>query len=288
MGEFGARAQSVPVENAGFEGEYELQDGQKELKIARGWAGWWVQGPESGQGWLVRPEFYPKGFGPVWAPMQDQAQGIQSTYATHWGGVVQAVQLPAGARELHLEARARIYSKHTNGSGGGLGTRVGIDPTGQTVSGTAPSIVWGSWQSQDSGWSVEEWRTLAAHLPYASGGTVSIWLESRNRWKARDNHTWWDQVSLTYEGGSPTPGPAPTPDLPDDIAQALDLILAAVGDLANRLTVLEQQLDGGLTNIAQVLGELQDILDPDNRDPELQAVIENERRVWDPETGTWD
>jgi len=287
MGVFSAFAQMIPMENAGFEGEYVLQSGQKELKVARGWHCWWVHGPQAADGWLVRPEFYPKGFGPLWDPKQDQAQGIQSTYSTHQGGVVQAVQLPSGARELHVEVLARIYSRHNDGSGGALGTRVGLDPTGQVQDGTASTIAWGSWQSQDGGWDGREWRTLAAHLPYAHGGVVSIWLESRNRWKARDNHTWWNQASLTYEADS-SPGPGPGPiELPADIEEAIAFIRAALGSLDTRLTQVEARLESGFAGVSDGLDEVLTILNGERRDPELQKEIEKGARVWDPVTEEW-
>lgn len=202
------------------------------MKIATGWTGWWVQGPDAGRGYLVRPEFYVKRFG-VW-PHVNVAQGIQSTYATHQGGVFQVVQLPPGSRALTVECQARYHSRHTDGNGGALGTRIGLDPTGQTDSALASTIVWGEWAGQDTGWDGKTWRTLDAHVDAAQlGGSqlVTVWLESRNRWKARDNHTWWDNLLLRAEVG----GDVDPPEVPPDLAAWLGRIEDKLDQVLERL-----------------------------------------------------
>ena len=128
------------------------------------------------------------------------------------------VDLPAGASELCVLVRCRYFSRHSDGSGGGLATRVGIDPTAGTEY-DEDRIAWGSWIGQDTpGWDGSTWRTASVELERVPGTQVTIWLESRTREKARDNHTWWDDVRVS----AAIEGPVPDPDPDDD--EVLELL----------------------------------------------------------------
>ena len=221
----------ILIVNSEFCPPYELQDGRPELKVAAGWRAWWVHGgdPRGGpdRGYLVRPEFYSKEVGEA-----NLAQGIQSTFSTHQGGVYQVVDVPAGVRDLRVVVRVRYLSRHTDGTGGGLGTRVGIDP----IAGTEydeERIVWGDWIGQDTpGWDGSTWRTMSVAVDRVPGPQVTVWLESRNREKARDNHTWWDSVQASVAGDDPGD------PIGDQIVALLEGLLASARQIEADVKVL--------------------------------------------------
>nr|NIN67888.1 hypothetical protein [Anaerolineae bacterium]NIN97969.1 hypothetical protein [Anaerolineae bacterium]NIQ80932.1 hypothetical protein [Anaerolineae bacterium] len=101
---------SLDIRNPRFLAPFHEQAGVKELKVAHEWGVRWQHGPDADEGYLVRPECYPKNMGPIWDPTADQCQGIQSTYATHNAAFVQVIDAPIGARDIRVEAQVAYYA----------------------------------------------------------------------------------------------------------------------------------------------------------------------------------
>jgi hypothetical protein len=214
----------ITVRNAGFNRPFLPYGGDGHLKVADGWAVRWHPGLGAGQGFLVRPECYVKTLHDITGQVIDVCQGIQTTNATHVAAFVQAVDLPVGVGELLLEARVGY-----NTLAGGMAVRVGLDGTGQTLDINATTIQWGSWLNQDGDppWGAGKWSVAKARLAEVDTGYVSIWLQSQNKWRNKNNHVFWRDVSLTAEGAGPDPEPDPA-GAAGKIMAAIDLLLDAV------------------------------------------------------------
>lgn len=211
--------QKIDVANGDFSGAFFNWDDIGELTVAEDWAPWWKE--DDAAGVLHRPEYKPE------TMRFERGQKLFTTFATHQGGIYQRVKVPEGGAHFELFVDCQYLSKHTDGKGGGLGMRAGLDPTG----GTDPysdAIVWGSWLGQDSGWSGNTTESLYAGLDLAPGQWLTIWLESRCRFAAKWNDAYFDNVQLfaEFEQG---PGPEPDGDLIEAIGQIRD-VLAEIRD----------------------------------------------------------
>jgi len=215
---------SVPNNNldAGF---YNWAD-IAEVCVAASWVPWWQQGTKPGE--LHRPEFKPE-------TMRFQGQKLFTTFSTHRAGLYQRVALPAGVRVLHFLVDCQYWSQHTDGSGGGLAMRAGLDPAGGADP-YAAEITWGEWHGQDDpdGWKGDTTKTLVAELTAPFGDWVTIWIESRCRFAAKWNDAYFDRVTLWGEVDEP-PGPGPNPEPGDDWLEILRSIDANLGRIAQAL-----------------------------------------------------
>lgn len=207
----------IAINNAGFDVPFYEQDGIGQLTMADGWRIVWVEGPESDRGFLVRPEAYRKVL-----PSGDVCQGVQSTSATHLAAVTQAVVLPTGVHDLALEVRVAYH-----GPASGMACKVGLDGTGQVTNIEAPTIQWGRWLNQDGDppWPMGTFCAAKAALHEVESGYVSLWLLSRNKWRGRNNHVFWLDVTLTADEDE---GPADPATAAGKIMAAIDLLLEAV------------------------------------------------------------
>lgn len=216
--------QNIIVLNNTFEDGWYNWGDIGELTVARHWVPWWREGNQPGQ--LHRPEFAPE-------LKRFKGQKLFTTFATHDGGLFQRVAIPDGASAFELAVACQYWSKHMDGSGGGLAMRCGLDPTAGSDP-SATSIVWGDWHGQDDKppWDGSTTRTIQAALPRLPDGNrwVTVWIESRCRFAAKHNDAYFDHVTLTAEVGS-----VPEPE----------------GDL---LTVL-RSIDAQLAGIRQIMEE---------------------------------
>ncbi len=210
-------AEPLRVDNAGFDPPFIEQGGISQLKVAGGWGFVWKDGPDSGHGFLVRPECYPKEL-----PDEDTCQGIQTTSATHQAAFMQALVLPPRAKNLVLEARVAYHAP-----AGGMAVKVGIDGTGQTGDMYADTIQWGSWLNQDGDppWEAGKFVVAKAFLPDPQTGYASLWLYSQNKWRGKNNHVFWLDVNAYIKDGPPDPDPATAAE---KIMAAVDLLLESV------------------------------------------------------------
>jgi len=212
-----------------------LEHGAPELKVAHGWVPFWVE--EGGKNNYPRPEWYPKPLGATgWA------QGIQSTHARHIGGVFQVVELPASVSGFCVLCEYR-YESHGASGGGGIGSRLGVEPTGRTdlvrpgpVDPARPlidSIVWGPWWSQDgqNAWDGKSWRTLSVEVGQVLSRQVTIVLLSQCRFPAHNNHSFWTGARVDA-GETPAPDPDPVGGPLAAIAADVRAIRLAVAALA--------------------------------------------------------
>lgn len=228
-----ANGRSLGIANAGFDGVYHPQDGISVLHMAPGWRGVWQHGTEAHHGFLVRPEFYEKELGPSWSPKSDVCQGVQSTSATHRAAVVQAINLPLGARNIRVEAMVAYYAPK-----GGMAATIGLDGTGQTRDITASTIRWSNyWLDQDNGWNQETWATVVAELTAAETGTMSIWLKSENRWRGKNNHVFWRQVTGTCTINDDDVEPPGDCELPKQLLVFMDYVYDALEEIKEHLAL---------------------------------------------------
>lgn len=213
-------SEPLDVRNPGFDAPFDEQDGISQLKVAAGWMVRWIEGDDARRGYLVRPECYPKVL-----TNNDLCQGIQTTNATHQAAFVQTIILPQGARNIVLEARAAYHAPD-----GGMAVRVGIDGTGQNNDMYADTINWGRWLNQegDPPWEAGKFASAKAFLPDPTSGYASLWLWSQNKWRGKNNHVFWRDVSVYLKDGPPDPDPA----------TAAGLIMKAVDNLMDAMALL--------------------------------------------------
>jgi len=111
----------IPIPNANFDAGFYNWADIGEVCVATNWVPWWKQGTQPGE--LHRPEFKPE-------TMRFQGQKLFTTAATHQAGLYQCVPLVAGVRGLRFLVDCQYWSLHTDGKGGGLAMRCGLDPSG--------------------------------------------------------------------------------------------------------------------------------------------------------------
>lgn len=215
----------IPVLNADFEGGFYHWADIPEVCVATNWVPWWKQGTRPGE--LHRPEYAPE-------KMRFQGQKMFTTFATHQAGLYQRVALPAGVRSLRFLVDCQYWSRHTDGSGGGLAMRCGIDPT----AGDDPYssvTTWGEWHGQDDrpAWDGKTTKTLIAEVNGSFGDLgdwVTLWIESRCRFPAKWNDAYFDSVQLWAEVDQ-EPGPEPEPGDLLEVLRSIDANLARIAQL---------------------------------------------------------
>ena len=220
----------IAVPNGHFDGGFYNWGDIGELTIAQHWVPWWQQGTAPGV--LHRPEFKPE------LMRFEHGQKLFTTFSTHRGGIYQRVTIPAGVTRLQLSVDCQYWSHHTDGSGGGLAMRAGID----LAAGNDPyagAIVWGDWHGQDDkpSWDGKTTKTLICEVDVEDQVQVTLWLESRCRFAAKHNDAYWDNVQLWGEvEEEPEP---PEPPVMDDL---IEMLQAMNDNLAQIVAVLEKSL----------------------------------------------
>lgn len=218
----------IPIPNADLDAGFYHWGDIGELCVATNWVPWWQQGNQPG--YNHRPEYAPE-------TLRFQGQKLFTTFSTHRAGLYQRVALPVGVHSLRFLVDCQYWSQHTNGSGGGLAMRCGIDPT----AGDDPyssAIVWGEWHGQDDpdDWDGSITKTVIAEVAGDDadfGDRVTIWIESRCRFPAKWNDAYFDSVQLWAEIDQE---PEPEPGDLIEILRSIDGHLERIADL----------LEGGL------------------------------------------
>jgi len=173
-----------------FSGEAVLHQGDSAMRVISPWIPVWEQGDptEVGNGFLVRPEYYPES---AYSSDGHQVQAVTTRYATHHGGIAQGpFEAPIGT-EIGISA---LY-RHVEGEGvlGDPLVWVGLSFADH------PDLVFeatmltseGSPASYD-GWGMVHHRcTTIERLFYVV--LFSYW-----KWRASLNCTLWDKANLTY------------------------------------------------------------------------------------------
>ena len=251
-----AAAQENLLTNAGFEDGFHIQGGAPEVSVADGWTAWWMQGSQqqTNQGYLVRPEYKGED-GNVYGYDRVHSGRFSlkffSTFSTHDAGLLQTVNVPAGAT-LQFTAWAQTWSSGGDDPDqtvepGYYQTSIGIDPAG----GTNPfgdSVVW-----SDSQLANNIWVQLSV-IAQAEGSQVTVFIRGAPQYRVKHNDSHWDDLSLVQITGVPTPAPpAPQPTAaPPTIAP--DTYTVQVGDTLFGLslrfdTTIQALMDlNGLTN----------------------------------------
>lgn len=211
----------IPIPNANFDSGFYNWGDIGELCVATNWVPWWSEGDQPG--YNHRPEYAPE-------RMRFQGQKLFTTFATHRAGLYQRVALPTGVRSLRFLVDCQYWSQHTDGSGGGLAMRCGIDPSAGTDP-YATGITWGEWHGQDDrpAWDGKTTKTLIAEdaLDGDQGPWVTLWIESRCRYPAKHNDAYFDAAQLLGEVEE-EPGPQPSDLL--EILRSIDGHLARIAD----------------------------------------------------------
>ena len=208
-------AQANLLANPGFETGFYVQGGTAEVSVGNGWSAWWVQGSQEqvNQGYLVRPEY--KGedanvFGARRVRSGRYSQKYFSSFSTHDAGLMQSVDVPAGAF-LEFSAWVQVWSSGGDDPDkvvepGYYQVSVGIDPTGGTDA-TADSVVWSAQSYADNVW---VHLTVTAQ---AQGSRVTVFTRGAPQYRVKHNDSYWDDMILRQvsEADTATATPTATP-----------------------------------------------------------------------------
>lgn len=229
-----------------FEGGFYDKDGIGELTCPNGWEPAWEDGPQSSQGYLVRPEY----------DAEDLEGGDSRVKSGRYGAKIAAASATINAvlhrriavePGMNLEATAFVqyYTHHPDGSEAGLAMQVGIDPHGGADF-LSDEVVWGEWHGQDDpdDWDGTTWRLVAVQATAASAN-VTVFLHAANRWRSRTSAAFFDDVQVKGEGGGGT-SPPPSGALEEmvaEIAESVDRIDEAVREIADFHREVRERFD---------------------------------------------
>ena len=197
----------TPILHDGFEGPFEDWSGIGELTVPKGWIPVWTQGSKPGVD--HRPECDRE---TVRIHSGESAAKMFSTHASHTGALARRVQVQAGTL-----VRATAYGA-TFAIKAGQGLRLAIDPEGG-LDHEVESLIWSSWWGQYS----PDWEAVKYHqfsvATLAPSDYVTVFLYSHSDYAASTVAAYWDDVLVEQEGDTPGPGPEPSGDLAEVIAQ---------------------------------------------------------------------
>ena len=96
----------------------------------------------------------------------------------------------------------------TQGGGGGLGMRIGIDPTGGTDH-TAPTVKYSLyWSSHLPDWREREWRKREIEVT-AQADEITVFLRSKCDWPVDINASHWDDLQVEVGEANEVTPPKP-------------------------------------------------------------------------------
>ena len=251
-----AAAQENLLTNGGFEAGFHVQGGTPEVSVANGWTAWWVQGTQqqTNQGYLVRPEFKAEdgdAYGYDRVNSGRYSQKFFSTYSTHDSGLLQTVEVPAGAT-LQFTAWVQTWSSggdnpDASTAPGDYQVSIGIDPTG----GTNPlgnAVVWSTPQLANNTW------TQPSVVAQADGSQVTVFTRGAPLYRVKHNDSYWDDLDLVQITGGPQPTAAPQSAAAPQPGATPSTYAVETGDTLFRIslrfeTTVQALLDlNGLTN----------------------------------------
>lgn len=189
-----------------FREDFETGDfrpyGDAPLLVPVGWDVDWVPGEKPGP---VRPEVQP----------EDAERGDKGIHSGRYGvklahaySFFDAVLYRTFSAAQGREYQARGWT--TAESQGGLGSRIGIDPTGGTNF-RAETVRWGKdwWGTDLPEFYSYLWRQLTTPVTVAEDSSVTVFLEVRCRDAVQVNAGFWDDIELlaaSVEEPQPLPG----------------------------------------------------------------------------------
>jgi hypothetical protein len=181
------------------EGFYEF-NGESELTCPNEWKPAWKWDPHEGT--LDRPEYKPKDIdaGEPEVRTGRFAANFYTSHATHNACLYRKFTVGSGSK-----VKASVWCMgvtHDNaGGGGGLGMRVGIDPTGG-VDHTASTVEYSLyWSSHLPDWRERQWRQRDVEVT-AEADEITVFLHAQCDWPVDINASHWDDFALDATGGT--------------------------------------------------------------------------------------
>jgi hypothetical protein len=186
--------------HSSFEEEFYDYQGTGELTVPNGWVPVWVQlGPEIPLDQLNRPEydFKDRYRGHTEVRTGRFAAAVFTVFATHDTALYREFKVEPG-RLVRASVWAMGVSHARDGRSGGLGTRIGLDPTGGTDP-KAPTVVYSRyWSSHLTEWREREWHNLEV-AAFAQADTITVFLASIADWPVDINASHWDDLVIQVE-----------------------------------------------------------------------------------------
>jgi hypothetical protein len=152
--------------------------------------------------------------------------GYIATESHFIGGIYRQVPVATGntyyANIVWLVFDSLVNDKSVYDKVGGIGRKMGIDPTGGTDP-RSPNIVWGPENTRNDCKICGSQEVTAQ----AQADTITVFLRIDDRWRPRaaekgfnvpptKDQFWLDDIGLKQVGGEAAPPPTPTPLLPTD------------------------------------------------------------------------
>jgi hypothetical protein len=170
------------------------------LTVPNGWMPVWVeQGPDTPPDQLHRPEYDFKDIelGHTEVHTGRYAAAIFTVFSTHDAALYRRFNVAPG-RLVRASVWAMGVSHDQSGRSGGLGMRIGIDPTGGTDP-HAPTVKYSLyWSAHLPDWREGEWRQVEVEA-IAQAGTITVFLASVSDWPVNVNASHWDDLLIQVE-----------------------------------------------------------------------------------------
>ena len=170
------------------------------LTVPDGWVPVWVErGADTPLDQLNRPEYDFKDIelGHTEVRTGRYAASIFTVFATHDGALYRRFSVAPG-RLVRASVWAMGVSHDQAGRSGGLGMRVGIDPTGGTDP-HAPTVEYGLyWSAHLADWHEAEWRQVEVEA-VAQADRITVFLASVSDWPVNVNASHWDDLLIQVE-----------------------------------------------------------------------------------------
>ena len=209
--------------NPGFEGAYNPQDNQGEIRVANGWRAFWSEGqryvPGIDGGFNDHPTRRPEynaalpGVDPYRIRSGQAAQHWFSFSGTSYAGVMQRVEGVQVGNTYQARAWLQGWCDNADGNTHYCAPNVayvsiGIDPDGGDWYGSR-AIQWSQWQALTGGY-------LRYNSPpvVANGTRVTVYISVAFKWPLKHDDAYLDDAELVVLTSSPQPTPTPTPPPP--------------------------------------------------------------------------
>ena len=185
-----------------FEGGFYDYQGISELTCPNGWVPRWVQGTVPGHN--HRPEYdaKDKDRGQPEVRSGRFAANFFTVHATHDACLWAKFTVGAG-RGVRASVWCMSVTRDKDGSDGGHGMQIGIDPTGGTDH-TAESVLYGDWWSSymrdvqdwgDRAWQERVWHQVTVDA-VSQGDEITVFLHAKCDFPVDINASHWDDLVL--------------------------------------------------------------------------------------------
>jgi len=211
-----------------FDGGFYDYQGIGELTCPNGWAPRWVQGTEPGRN--HRPEYDAKDrkLGQPEVRTGRYAANFFTVHATHDGCLYTKFWAGTG-RGVRASVWCMNITRDQDGSHGGHGMQIGIDPTGGTDH-TAESVLYGDWwSSYMDEWKEGEWHQVTVDA-VSQADEITVFLHSKCDFPVDISASHWDDFELQVGEPDEVQPPEPKKDKPIG-----DLTLEQLEQLVRRI-----------------------------------------------------